>query len=159
VLLVQALRAASVEIRLVPSDLGELIANSPEHTPPPETTALPLAPDYSHPAEQVRVTQTDTLPDLKKFEVIGVMSASAILKTETIEAESSAQYLELLEGLTREMKYKAFRKGAVGIVKFQTQLSALRSPTDYRLTVTGTAIKPATSDDAVTPDAPTPETP
>jgi hypothetical protein len=159
VLLVHALRTAAVEIKLVPSDLGELIANSPEPTTQATSASQLVAPDLSHPAEQVRVTQTDSLPDLAQFEVIGIMTASAILKTETIEAESSAQYLELLEGLTREMKFKAFRKGAVGIVKFQTQLTALRSPTDYRLTVTGTAIRPAAgnAEAAESPDL-TPQT-
>ena len=58
-----------------------------------------------------------------------------------VEAVHSMEYQELLERLQREIKYKAFRKGAVGVVGFSIQLTALSTPTHYRVLAMGTAVK------------------
>ncbi|OFZ70214.1 MAG: hypothetical protein A3K03_05995 [Bdellovibrionales bacterium RIFOXYD1_FULL_44_7] len=58
-----------------------------------------------------------------------------------VEAESSSEYQEVLEGLKREMKYKAYRKGADAVVNFSISLTLLSVPSRYRLTAMGSAVK------------------
>jgi uncharacterized protein YbjQ (UPF0145 family) len=41
----------------------------------------------------------------------------------------------------RELKFKAYRKGATAIVSFSVQLQQLHMPMHYRVLVTGSAVK------------------
>ena len=60
---------------------------------------------------------------------------------EMVEAEKSSEYQEILEALLRELKYRAYRRGASGITQLSVQLDPLIQPTRYRLTVSGTAVR------------------
>ena len=148
VLIVQAMRGAKAEIRLAPSD-----AASAEESEQPlsavhsESHTSSLATEeIEHPAERMPLTNDSALPDLPRFSVVGVVTASAALKTTVVEAERSAEYQEILEALQRELRYKAYRKGAAAILNFSVTLNRLTLPTGYRLSVMGTAIQPAKPD-------------
>ena len=60
---------------------------------------------------------------------------------EAIVAEHSTEYQRVLDNLQRELKYKAHRKGATGIVSFTIQTVPLTLPSQYRILVVGTAIR------------------
>jgi hypothetical protein len=92
-------------------------------------------------AEHMPVTATDSFPQFSKIEIIDIIVTSGILSTRSIEAANSPEYVHLLEGLIRELKFKANRRGANGILSLNIQLTPLTLPTDYRVTVTGSAIK------------------
>ena len=147
VILVQALRAADVEMTLGPSDqifsTPETLQDRDDSLRAYETSVVSsdeLTEELAHPAEDLPVTSGPTLPNVGKIRVIDVIMVSATLKTQIVQAERSTQYQEVLEALQREMKYKAHRKGATGIVHFTISLTHLSLPTHYRLQLTGTAI-------------------
>jgi len=97
--------------------------------------------DPVHPAESLPITPDHKLPEILEYAVIDTVTASASLKTTVVEAEKSSQYQEIVEALQREIKYKAFRKGADAIISYSITLTPLLLPQNYRLTAMGSAIK------------------
>lgn len=145
ILIVQTLRGASVRMRLAPSDQVFATDDTREDNPQlPSQSAITTSyssETSSHPAEELPVTTADTLPGSSHHRVIDTLTASAALKIAQVEAEKSPEYQDLLEALQRELKYKAYRKGADAIVRLTISLSSLTLPTHYRLVVTGVAVK------------------
>ena len=86
------------------------------------------------------VTNADTLPQFTRATVLDTLVTSGLLTTRAVEASSSQEYEVLLEALIRELRFKAQRRGANGILALRVQLTPLTLPTDYRVTVTGTAV-------------------
>jgi hypothetical protein len=92
---------------------------------------------------------TDTLPltseaaimQLPYFSIIDTLTASATLKSSLVEAEKSAEYNLILENLKRELKHKALRRGASGLIHFKIELTSLSLPSHYLLHVQAVAIK------------------
>jgi uncharacterized protein YbjQ (UPF0145 family) len=149
VLLIQALRATRAQMKLGPSDsifstqeTRDEIASEFDQS---ENVSNTQSSDLSHPAENLPVTSSDSLPQFSQWEVIDTFTASASLKSRTVEAESSAGYQEIVEALQREMKYKAYRRGACAIIHFKIQHIPLASPTHYKILVVGTAIRSISS--------------
>ena len=140
IMIVQCLRGARAEIKLGPSD-----PDSAEESQTSQSTVQSHATldtqEINHPAETLPLTNDSALPELPRFSVLGVITASAALKTTVVEAERSAEYQEILEALQRELRYKAYRKGAAAIVNFSVTLNRLTLPTGYRLSVMGTAVQ------------------
>lgn len=145
IMLVSALRSTRARIRLGPSDsiyaTVDTQDSSEEDLESPEREVDAYATDAWHPAEEVRITTEDNLPGKVHHALVDVVTASAALKTLVVQAENSPEYQTLLEALQRELKYKAFRKGATAIVNFSVSLTQLHMPMHYRVMVTGSAIK------------------
>ena len=145
VLLVQTLRSSRAGIIMGPSD--SIFATDDtrgDSTSPSESRRVHLqeySSDSQHPAEDMPLSTLNELPKREPYSVIDVVSASAALKSSAVEANTTSDYQELLENLQREIKYKAFRRGADAIVNFKSQLQSLNGPTHYRVSVTGTAVK------------------
>ena len=147
VLLVQALRAVNAEVKLGPSDS----IFSTEDTRSPETHPELLSRGQSDvfvaestaAADRIVVTNLPFLPEFPHFTVIETLTASGALSSSSVEAETSPEYQELMEGLQKELKHRAFHKGAVAIINLQVHLVQLGAPTSYRLSVTGSAIRGA----------------
>jgi len=148
ILLIQALRATRAQIKFGPSDSiftsqasredSDINTNPAEKATPVVETSLPD--ELAHPAENLPLTTGDQLPGGRAFTLIDLISASAVLKSKIVEAERSAEYHEIIEALQREIKYKAYRKGASAVILFKVQLNPLSSPTHYRILATGTAV-------------------
>lgn len=150
ILIMSALRSASVRLRFGPSDSIFATEDTQESDAASSfdsglgQSASQSRSDSSHPAEELPITTEATLPGQVEHaitQLIDVVTASAALKTSSVEAEHSPEYQMLVETLQRELKYKAFHKGATAIVSFSVQLTSLRQPTHYRVQVTGAAIK------------------
>jgi hypothetical protein len=159
ILLVQALRGTRARMRLGPSDSifsahdSELTRDPLEpgaRLPEPEHSMVSET-DTDHPAEQVAITPDSKLPQLSEFDVIDTILASALVESTLVEATQSPKYSEILEDLKRELKYRAYRKGAVGIIHFKTELQQLSLATQYRLTLSGAAIRPRLGDSSLEP--------
>lgn len=150
VLVAQALRSARVRISLMPSP--EDPSENPSADPSAESDAWSridfgiseadghaeaLAP---HPADELPLSTDSSLPQFPEFRVLETVMASASLRSTAVEAQSSRQYEVLLENLKREIKFKAYHKGACGLVGLKIQLDHLSFPTGYRLTLTASAI-------------------
>jgi hypothetical protein len=139
VMLIQALRGVRAKIYFQPSDANE-----------PDTYSDPSAPDNFNSsfdaaeappnAEMLPVTRGDDLPQLGILQVIETLVVSGMLSTRSVEASNSSEFTALTEALLRELKFKAFRRGARGITHLSVQLTPLTLPTDYRVTVSGTAV-------------------
>jgi hypothetical protein len=143
ILLVSALRGAQARLKLGPSDeiyAGSDTAINPPSAPGPNQSRV-YSNENTHPAETLPVTPDSTLPGFPQVEVIDTITASAALRLQAVETEKSAEYQEILDALQRELKYKAYRKGAVGIVKFTIHLAPLTLPARYRLMVQGCAVR------------------
>ena len=147
VLLVQALRGCRAQIRLGPSDsifsTADTRAETEDSSSSLEEQSFSVSSEVSHPAEAIPVTTEEKLPHFPRYALVDTLTASAALRSNVVEAETSSEYQEIIEALQRELKYKAYRRGATGIVNFKIELQLLSSPTHYRILALGTAIKPA----------------
>jgi hypothetical protein len=145
VLIAQALRSSTAKIRLGPSD--DIYSTEDTRTRPDEFMAPTGSPtssshhDSFHPAERLPVTSEASLPELGAVIVVDVVAASAGLSVHAVEAERSTEYQELVDALQKELKFKAWRKGASGILNFAIRLERLSLPSRYRVLVTGSAVR------------------
>lgn len=150
VLLVQALRGTRAKLRLGPADSIFMTEETREEYVP-ETEIKTgsvrdlsgVSSDGSHPAERIRISADSSIPGIPQIQLIDFVIASATLEAETVEAQSSPEYQAILDALIRELKYKAYRKGALAITQFALELVSLSLPSQYRLTVSGSAVKAA----------------
>jgi hypothetical protein len=149
ILLVQALRGTRAQIRLGPSDTIFATADTREElgdidtewqTPPTEIARFASS-EGKHPAELVRISADPMIADLPSPVLIDLVIVSASLKSEMVEPRNSPKYQETLDALIRELKYRAHRKGAQAIVNFSIDLTMLKIPSEYKLTVKGSAIR------------------
>jgi uncharacterized protein YbjQ (UPF0145 family) len=156
VLLIQALRGARADIKLGPSDSIFATAetrNTQEEafSSEMEESITTSSHDLGHPAENIPITQHDRLPGSPILTLIDTVSASAALNSSVVEAEHSAAFQEIVEALQRELKYKAYRKGATAILNYKIQVNSLNSPTHYRILAGGSAVKPAKQEQEAPP--------
>lgn len=154
ILLVQALRSAHVKIQMLPSD-GIVAGHSGTHASgmngpgaydtsgitQSEIQTSEASDTAPHPAEKIPVTPSTTFAQYKRIQVIDTVTASATLKSNAIDVESSAVFQQILESLQRELKYKAFRKGATAVLGFSVTVTPQDLPSHYRLLVMGTAVR------------------
>lgn len=146
ILLVSRLRSTRAKLRLGPSD--SIYASSDTQDSPLEDRASldhqveAYTLESPHLAEDLPITTESALPGGLRHAIVDIVTASAALKTLVVQAESSSEYQSLLEALQREIKYKAYRKGATAIVSFSVSLTQLHMPMHYRMMVTGSAVKP-----------------
>ncbi|MEK6579025.1 MAG: hypothetical protein AABZ55_07340, partial [Bdellovibrionota bacterium] len=156
VCIVQTLRGTAAQMRFGLSDSIYASDDTKEESPKISEYALGAGAKYADEEKHlgaavlIPVTSSGALPEISNPFVVDTVTASAALKSESVEANTSSEYQEILENLQKELKYKAFRKGAVGIVNFAVQLTQLTMPTHYRLTVLGTAIRPRIATDPAT---------
>jgi len=137
VVLIQALRGISAKIQFGPSD--EVFST-------PETrddfvsfsTDIPQTPLTFN--DDLPVSNSENLPQFQQIRVLDTVITSGLLTTKSVEATHSEEYTLLLEALVRELKFKARRRGANGILSLQITLTPLTLPTDYRVTVSGSAV-------------------
>ena len=147
VLLVQSLRNISAKMRIGPSD--QIFTSQAAQKADPQRLIegesqeqiIKLASGALHKAEQIPMTQDNSLPELPSFRVIDTLSATATVRAKWVAAESSYEYQSVIEALQRELKYKAFHRGAHAIVSFRIQLNPINTSQDYRLLALGTAIQ------------------
>ncbi len=137
VMLIQALRGIRAKIFFQPSDIDPSASDSLAPADFNNSFETVVA---SPSAESLPVTQGDDLPQLGVFQVIDTLLVSGMLTTRSVEALNSNEFTILTESLMRELKFKAARRGARGITHLSIQLTPLTLPTDYRVTVSGTAV-------------------
>jgi uncharacterized protein YbjQ (UPF0145 family) len=145
VLLIQAMRGSSAKLQFGPSDeifstpetREDLVDSAPQWNVQDTIAEIGQALDQ---ADEVVVTNSDKLPQYSSLQALDTVVVSGLLSTPAVEAQASQHYTKLLEALMRELKFKAKRRGANGIVSLTITLAPLTLPTDYRVTVTGTAV-------------------
>jgi hypothetical protein len=145
VLLIQALRGVRAKFRFGPSDTifatQDTMADAHEAANK-DQDQISQSLQVAHPAEDLPVSSEGLIPGLSHLKLIDTIVASATLKSSVVEAERSEEYHDLIDALQREVKYKAFRRGAHGIINFKIQLTALTSsPLHYRVLAMGSAVK------------------
>lgn len=94
-----------------------------------------------HPAEILPVTAAEVLPGFGPFHVVDAVTATASLKIPHGRIEFSPEFRDLSEKLKAELQFKAYRKGANGIIHFSIQVVPLSDPTVFRLLAAGSAIR------------------
>ena len=147
VLLVQALRNISAKMRVGPSD--QIFSSQAAQKADPQTPTegesqeqiMKFALGPEHLAEKLPMTQESSLPNMPSYSVIDTLSATATVKAKWVAHDQSYEYQSLIEALQKELKYKAFHRGAQAIVSFRIQLTPISASQDYRLLALGTAIK------------------
>jgi hypothetical protein len=141
VMLIQALRGVRAKIYFQPSDIDSgALSDSAEGAMPADFNESFTSVEAAPSAESLPVTQGDDLPQLGIFHVIDTLIVSGMLSTRSVEALNSNEFTTLTESLMRELKFKAVRRGARGITHLSIQLTPLTLPTDYRVTLSGTAV-------------------
>jgi hypothetical protein len=148
VLIVQALKDAPVEMHMGPSDEIYATADTQaDHSDPlPRSEApnqlLALSESIVQGAQDIRIYTGQALPEGHPTpEVIDTLLASALIETTALETEASKDYLNALEALKKELRLRAFRKGARALIQFSIQLTPLTDPRHYRVTAVGLAVK------------------
>ncbi len=157
VILVQALRGIQAKMRLAPSDEvfstedtrenasdPWLSGTTPAHAPVQQNHYAAESPH--HPAEDLPVTTGASIPGIHEPSVIDAMIATTLIPARLAETNRSSELHEVIDALKRELKYKAYRKGAVGLIGFQIQLTPLAYQAHYRLQASATAIKHSSQD-------------
>lgn len=158
ILLIQALRGTSADMRFGPSDR---IFKSPSEEEKEETHESSLPPHFAsqlqaessanpHPAELIPLLFDDHLDSLPKPEILGTLVTTAGLTSTVVETQHSPEYIATLEALKKQLQYKAYRKGAHAVIQLQVHLQSLLLPSMYRLTVMGVAIRPLRTTDEQT---------
>ncbi len=140
VVLVQMLHAAHLSFELSPTPADEMSTFHSSEAPKFQSYNT----HHPHQAESIPVVRSiQELGDRQKhpFTPIDNITAAAILRTSSVEARDSIEYQELLDNLQREIRFKAYRKGASAVVEFGIQLNPLGPPGFYRVTAFGTAIR------------------
>lgn len=138
VLLVQALRDASVTFRTELAESEEMLVSSAMDTEPfvhVEESGSPSS------ADAIPLLLGADLPGGQAYEVIDTLVVTATLSSSAVEAHVTPEYEDLLESLQREIRHRAKIKGADAIVHFQFNLTTLQLPSSYRLTAMGTAVR------------------
>jgi hypothetical protein len=145
VMLVSALRATRARMRLGPSDSIFSTADTQNESGSPRDSKVrrvrESTQDSDHVAESIPVIPAAELPGGRTLQVMDVVTASATLRCEAVNAEGSSEYQELLDRLIRELKYKAHHKGAKVVLNFSVKLDSAGLPSRYRMLVMGTAAK------------------
>lgn len=148
VLLVQALRTAKATIRLGPSDT--IFATDATRAEADEVASALSAtianvqsdsPEAEHPAERIPVTTDVDLPGFGPYYVLDALTGAASMRTFALEAENSNEYQIILENLKRELQYKAYRRGANGLINFTVQVVPLSERSHYRIIAVASAIR------------------
>ena len=148
ILIIQALKDAPVELQMGPSDqvfaTSDTRSDSQDPLPRSETPnqLVALSESISKGAQDIRIYTGEALPDGNPSpEVLDTLHASALIQTTALEAEASKDYLNALEALKRELRFRAFRKGARALIQFSVQLTPLSDPRHYRVTAVGIAVR------------------
>jgi hypothetical protein len=150
VMVVQAMRTTTARMRFGPSDqifsstdAQSEVTLSNTSVPTPEQIHIPktLNEEPTHPAEIIPLTMERHLPLLDKYTIIDTITASAALESYAVEVDKSQEYQNLIDALQKEIRFKAFRRGAAGVISFRLQITPLTSPSRYRITAMGLAIK------------------
>ena len=145
ILIIGALRSSRTRMRFGPSDTIFATAETQDSGDATLDTGERRSEahviDASHAAEKIPITQASSIPGLERFTVIDVVLVTAAIRTMAVEAETSPEFGDLLEALKRELKFKAQRKGAIALLNFSVQLTPLDLPSQYRVVVSGTAVK------------------
>jgi hypothetical protein len=138
ILIVQALRSTQARMSLLPSDWGKQSFSTTQEASPSAAGSSPKTEEKE--AETLPITQGDSFPQWPQFKVLETISVSLPLESYELQTESSEAYQTTFELLQRELRYKAFRKGASGVIHFQVMLTPLGLPSQFRLVLVGTAI-------------------
>lgn len=139
------LRDSGARFRLGPSDRvfsGQANEDAP-HVAGDTSTHLQHSGDPSslHAAENIPVIAGNSLPAGQTWTVLDTVVASSMLKAEVVEFTKTPEFDDMIEGLKKELRFKAFHRGATAILQFTVQLSPLAVPTQYRLIASGIAIR------------------
>lgn len=139
VYLIQAFRDAAVDMRLIPVNDQDIS----QTTPDPRISAF-LSDEGTHLttslSEQIPITSGEILPEFRDWEIVDTLTGSIGLTSEAIEVESTDLYTSAVEALKREMRLRAFHKGASAIILFSVSMVRLSIPTHYKIFAVGTAI-------------------
>jgi hypothetical protein len=144
-LIIQALRTAPVLMRMGPSD--QIFATLDTQTQPQDplyATPAPAMREHQKNlqlADDIPVVLGEVVPQQTVTQAIDVLTASAGIRSVSLEVKRSPEYNDLIESLKRELRFQALRKGAHAITSFQVLVQSLDLPSQYRITVLGTAVK------------------
>lgn len=137
--LIQVLRDARVDMKLVPvndADISQEIIEPKiySHTDGSQSELS------SSLADNIPITSGEVLPAYKDWEIVDTLTSSIGLTSEAIEVEGTDLYTDAVESLKREMRLRAFHKGASAIILFNVSMVRLTLPTHYKIFAVGTAI-------------------
>ncbi|MEN9724013.1 MAG: hypothetical protein RJB38_1999 [Pseudomonadota bacterium] len=130
VLVTQALRGASVELSLLPSDASpspsledsaDATNTSGLATPWKNETTVSNALDQ-HPAHLLPLTPHSAIPGQESALPLDLLFATALLREPEWKAETSDAFAELVESLKQELRFKAHIRGADALVQFEAQV-------------------------------------
>ncbi|NDD90947.1 hypothetical protein EBZ37_02520 [bacterium] len=142
VLVAQALRGASVEFQLLPSEMASTAEQAPSSRSSisrVQTTGELL----DHPAEKIPVTQEAFLPGQETALALDHLIATGLIREPEWKAETSDSYSQIVEALKRELKFKAYLKKADALVRFEAKIltSPWISESECRVQVSALAVR------------------
>lgn len=147
IVLIQALRDASVEIHFEPADHEmEREAEGAFSTPSPLATHTSQS-ERAFTFDQVLLSADSALPGVpsSQISVIDVIIVTATLTHAEVESRfdslSAHVFEDRMESLKRELKARAYYRGAHAVLDFGLELQPLKDPALYKLMLTGTAVK------------------
>ena len=139
VYLIHKMRDASVEFQLeLPDQEPEFESRSTETRHSEVRVQIPTLA-----ADQIPVLSGSEWPTtLGRVQPIDTYVLSETLNSSAVEPTATEDFQVLLDNLKRELKQRAYRKGASAVIHFQVHVVPLHARDQYRVTVLGTAVKP-----------------
>lgn len=153
VLLIQALRDAAIEIHFEPA--MEAFEEQSNRQISHAQVVHSSQDERAFAFDQVLLTADSTLPGVSQhlLSPIDVLVVSATLTHAEVESRHDALnahvFDDRLESLKRELKARAYYRGAHAILDFSLELQPLKDPALYKLMLTGTAVHINGADGAV----------
>jgi uncharacterized protein YbjQ (UPF0145 family) len=143
VLIGQAIRDCGAQISIGPAELIYPSTQSPQAPHPKKNARIQVEHlgDARHVAENLPIVTGSEWPGHPSYQAIDVISVSQTLRAQRVELSLSPEFDETVNALRRELRFRAYRKGAQAIVDYRFELAALGGASHYRLIVTGTAVK------------------
>jgi hypothetical protein len=141
VLVAQALRGATIELRLEPSELAG--STQEQHAGSHSVSASGFSSEPLHPADELPVTPEASIPGRQHYEALDVLIATGLLREPEWRADTSDAYSEMVESLKRELRFKAHLKKADALVKFEAKIlsNPWISDSECRIQVSALAIR------------------
>lgn len=136
--LIQTFRDAKADMKLLPvqdEDQTMLAAESKSSIHLMDEAQLLGA------AAHIPLTSGEILPEFRDWEIVDTLTASIGLTSHAVEIEKTDTYSQAIDALKKEMRLRAFHKGASAIILFSIQMIRLSLPTHYKVFAVGTAIR------------------
>lgn len=145
VVLVQALRNASVRMRLGPSERIYTSTHADDEDAliyhPAADSEVMISEAGEHPADRILLSPDAEVKGRNILEALDTLHSSMNLKASQMATAHSPKFQEAMETLKRQLKFQAHHRGANALLSFKYELHEIEGQAVYKLVVQAQAVR------------------